>query len=349
MTFPDEDDRNQWSAEARWLSAALRGDDVERQRILREELPDGPPVTVTVPACLLAARRLFDERWDRRVITLFARRAVERVPAGYTVIPRHIEASLRGLLGETDLLTEDSAFTPVTARVALFAMVDELALDSGAIDELLVEAEAEVAKAEGLGLGDSKPDGGDVLPDAGPWRRTYRRYLTDDDFVPRRHPTPRRPLVYIPEKPKGWGQRIARPVSKAGLYLRSQTRRKDTDRLDLARIPNADLLRVARNAFAVAVVEYLPSDPDISEIAALTREARKSFGSELDLMKAEYLIRTALLEKMPLDGITSGDVYLSCVCLVTIMFDWWDSDDAASAIMARAEEMVESKGHVLAR
>jgi hypothetical protein len=70
MTFPDEDDRVPRSAEARWLRAALRGDDVERERVLREDLPDGPAVGVTVAACLLAARRLFDERWDRRVMPL---------------------------------------------------------------------------------------------------------------------------------------------------------------------------------------------------------------------------------------------------------------------------------------
>jgi hypothetical protein len=349
MTFPGEDHRMPRSAEARWLSAALRGDDAECARVLRRELPEGPQVEVVVPACLLAARRLFDERWDLRVITVFAQRVVERGPADDAVIPRYIEGFLRGMLGEMDLLTDDSAFTLEIPRVALFAMVDELALDDGAIDELLVEAEVETAKAKGLGLLESELDGDATLPDAGPWRRTYRRYLTDDDFVPRRHPTPRRPLVFSPEKAKGRRQGIAAPVSKAGRYLRSQTRRKDTDEWDLDQIPNADLLRVARNAFAAAVVRYLPPDPDISEIAALAGEARKSFRSEPNLMKAEYLVRTAMLEKMPLDGITSADVYISCVCMVSIIFDWWDSDDAASVIMAKAEEMVERKGHVLAR
>jgi hypothetical protein len=113
-------------------------------------------------------------------------------------------------------------------------MVDELELDDDAVDALLIGSEAEVAKAEGLGLMGPYADDGDPLPDDGSWRR-----------------------------------------------------------------------------------------------------------------KAEYLVRTAFAEKMSFGGITGGDVYTSCVTMLAVMFDWWDSDDAASYLMATAEEMVERKGHVL--
>jgi hypothetical protein len=353
MTFPDEDDRRLRSAELRWLRAALRGDDAERERISREEAPGGPPIAMTFAACVVAARRIFDERWDLRVITVFAQRIVERMPVAGTVFPRHIETLLRCALGDLILLTEAFpvmvAEAPETLRVALFAMVDELVLDDDAIDALIVETAAEVAKAEELALMEPYTGDGDPLPDGGTWRRTHQRYLIDGDFLPRRHAAARRPLVFIPEQPKGWRKGIAVPVSKAGLYLRSLTRRKLSGDSRVEQIPNADLLRVARTAFPIAATKYIPPDPDISDFAALARAARKSFGPEPDLMKAEYLARTALQEKVPLDGITSADVYLSCMSMLTIIFDWWDNDDAASYIMARAEELVEKKGHTLAK
>jgi hypothetical protein len=37
----------------------------------------------------------------------------------------------------------------------------------------------------------------------------------------------------------------------------------------------------------------------------------------------------------------------SCLFMLTIIFGWWGSDDSASYILARAEEVVEKKGHVL--
>jgi hypothetical protein len=344
----DEDGRFLRSAELRWLRAALQGDQAGRERILREELPGGPPIAMTSVACMVAARRVFDERWDRRVITMFAQRVVERIVTDGSIIARHIETFLRGALGETDLIAGAVPDSPGTPRVALFAMVNELGLDDAAVDALLAETEAEVAKMEGLGLVEDPEYDGDPLPDDGPWQRTHRRYLTDGDFVPRRHLTPRRPLVLFPEKPKGRA-RLASPISKAGLYLRSVTRRKLVGDGGVERIPNADLLRVVRTAFPIALAKYLPPDPDISDFTALARQARTSFGSELDLMKAEYLARLAGFEKIPLDGITSKDVYLSCLLMLTIIFDWWGSDDSASYILAQAEEVVEQKGHVLAK
>jgi hypothetical protein len=349
MTFPDEDGRLRRSAELRWLRAALRGDPAGRERIVREELPEGPPIAMTFAACVVAAPRVFDQRWDRRLITVFAQRVVERMPADGNIIARHIESFLRGALGETDLIAGAVGDSPGTPRVALFALADELALDDAAVDALLAETEAAVAEAEGPALVEESEYDGDPLPDDGPWQRTHRRYLTDGDFVPRRNPTPRRPQVFFPEKPKGWRAESASPVSQAGLYLRSLTRRRLSGESGVEQIPNADLLRVARTAFPIALAKYLPSDPDISDFAALAREARKSFGSEPDLMKAEYLARLAAHEKVPLDGINSGDVYLSCMSMLTIVFDWWDSDDSASYILARAEELVEKKGHVLAK
>ncbi|MEU4420197.1 hypothetical protein AB0F81_06195 [Actinoplanes sp. NPDC024001] len=281
----------------------------------------------------LLSARLFDDRWDRRVITTFARRVVERLPDGATIVPRHVEVVVRGLLGETELFGDaDHGEEPEIFLDVLFAMVDELGLDDAAVHALLADAEEQAARAEGLCLG---PDmDGDTVPDGGRWRRTRRRYLTDDDFVARRPATLRRPRLFIP----GDGPQ---PYSKAGRYLRGLTLRRPELGPPVEDVPNHDLLLVTRTALVAAAPRYFNPDPDIAEIAALARETRKTYGSELDLMKGEYLARTALNETVPLDGITSRDVYLCCTLLVCAIADWWSHNDAAvCAVIVDAEEYV---------
>ena len=66
-------------------------------------------------------------------------------------------------------------------------------------------------------------------------------------------------------------------------------------------------------------------------------------------MKSEYIARTATCEDVPLDGITSRDVYLSCFLMLTAIIDWWGQDPAmAEAIIGEAEEAVRASGHALA-
>jgi hypothetical protein len=332
------------SAEARWIRAALTGDEPERQRIAREELSGGPPGRVTPIAAMVAARRLFSEQWDRRVITTFARRLVERNPAASGLLPRDVEAVLRGMTGETELLT--TVPFEVVAEIclaSLLGLADELALNDEAVDVVLVEAERETTALAAVA---EPPDTNEAaVLDGDQWRRTFERLLTSDDFVPRGHSVARAPRPFPPAE-----RRDSEPGSKAGRYLRHLLRGESDAGPQASEIPQVDLLRVARLGFTIAVRSYyLYPDPDLTETMALALTTKAHRRPDIDLMKAEYLIRTVFGEKVPLDGITNRDVYPSCLFMLNTIIDAWDGDDGAlCAVLADAEEGVARRGNVLA-
>ncbi|MEU4244346.1 hypothetical protein [Actinoplanes sp. NPDC026619] len=333
------------SVEARWIRAALTSDGPERRRIAREELPGGPPLQVIPIACAVAARRLFGPQWDRRLITTFAQRVVDRSPAAAGLLPRDVESVLRGMTGETELLTgvPGEALAEITLA-SLLGLADELALDDEGVDVLLVEAERETAAVAAV----AEPPDADkaAVPDGDRWRRTFERYLSSDDFVPRAHPVARPPRPFPAEK-----GRYTEPASKAGRYLRHLLRGESGTGLQASEVPQVDLLRVARLAFTVAVRSYyLYPDPDLAETMALACATKAHHWPELNLMKAEYLTRTIFGEKLPLDGITNRDVYPSCVFMLNTIIDAWDGDDAAvCSVLADAEEGVALRGNALSR
>ena len=115
--------------------------------------------------------------------------------AAAALSPRDVEWVLRGMTGETELLTavpgEDLA---EISLVSLLGLADELALDDRAGDALLVEAERETAA---LAAVEEPPDTDEAaVPDGDRWRRTFEGCLTSDDFVPRAHPGARRPRPF---------------------------------------------------------------------------------------------------------------------------------------------------------
>jgi len=332
------------SAEARWLRAALIGDSRERRRIALEELPGGPPFQVTPLACGVAARQVFGEQWDRRLITTFARRLVERMAAAAGLMPREIEAYLRGMTGEVELLmiVPDELGDVIVA--SLLGLADQLAPDDRAVDALLVEAERQTAVMATL----VELPGTDqaAVPDSDRWQRTFEPFLTSDDFVPRAHPVARPPRPFPAEE-----GRSTLPASQAGRYLRRLLRGEMDDELRASEVPMADLLRVARLAFTIAVRSYyLHPDPDLFETMALVSATKARRWPGIDLMKAEYLTRLVFGEKVPLDGITNRDVLPSCVFMLQTIIDAWGGDDAAlCSVLADAEEGIAEQGNVLAR
>jgi hypothetical protein len=332
------------SAEARWIRAALTGDGRERRRIAVEELPGGPPFQVTLIACGVAARQVFGEQWDRRVITTFARRLVERMPAAAGLLPREIEAILRGLTGQVELLTivPDELGDIIVA--SLLGLADQLALDDRAVDALLVEAERQMAVVATI----EEPPSADeaAVPDSDRWQRTFEPFLTSDDFVPRAHPVARPPRPFPADE-----GRSTPPASLAGRYLRSLLRGEIDAEPRASDVPMADLLRVARLAFTIAVRSYyLYPDPDLVETMALVSATKARRWPGIDLMKAEYLTRLVFGEKVPLDGITNRDVYPSCVFMLHTIIDAWAGDDAAlCSVLADAEEGIAEQGNILAR
>lgn len=332
------------SAEVRWLRAALTGDGQERRRIALEELPGGPPFQVTVIACGVAARQVFGEQWDRRVITTFARRLAERMPAAAGLLPRELEAILRGMTGETELLTIVPDELGDIILASLLGLADQLALDAPAVDALLAEAERQTAVVATI----EEPPSADeaAVPDSDRWQRTFEPLLTSDDFVPRAHPVARPPRPFPAEE-----GRSVEPASRAGRYLRHLMLHERHNGPPVDEIPMIDLLRVARLAFTIAVRSYyLHPDPDLVETMALASATKAQQWPEIDLMKAEYLIRIVFGEKVPLDGITNRDAYPSCVFMLRTIIDAWDSDDAAlCSILADAEEGVALRGNILAR
>jgi hypothetical protein len=344
MVTPDGSALVPRSAEARWLRASLTGNAGERRRVAHEELAGGPPFQVTPLACGVAARRLFGMQWDRRVMTIFAGRLVDRTPAAAGLNPRDIEAILRGMTGEIDLLTAIPGVRVTEIFLALlFGLADELALDDRAVDELLVEAERETAAAANLAV----PPPADEAPvlDDDRWRRTFERHLTDDEFVPRAHPVARPFRPFSAED-----RRFELPASKAGRYLRDLVGREPKTGPKASEVPLVDQLRVARLAFTIAVRTFLHTDPDLAETMAVVLLTRSGRWPGIDVMKAEYLIRTIFKEKVPLDGITNRDVLPSSIFMLYAIVDAWDGDDGAiCSVIADAEEGVARRGNVLAR
>jgi hypothetical protein len=334
---------------ARWLRAALTGDDEERRRIARDESVDGPPLELSVAACGILAARLFDERWDRRLISTFAERVVARVPSAPALVSRHIEAVLRGLTWETELLvTADYDDAPDIILAPLFALADELGLDDDAVDALLVHAEKEALKVVALV---PPPEPGDDPPPKHHWKRTYERFLTADDFPPRGHDAARPPRPFPAERyPVRRWRRRPEPASVAGRYLRSRLLRQFGRGPQSSEVPDDDAFKMVREAFTVAVKMYLHPEPELAETLALASAARATFWSELDLLKAEYLTRWTLGEKMPFTGINRGDLYPSALFMLGAIMDAWNNDDAAvCAVLVEAEGVVEAKGHTLMR
>lgn len=332
------------SAEARWLRAALTGDASQRRRIAHEELAGGPPFQLIPAACAVAGLRLFGAQWDRRVTTVLARRIVEQTPAGASLLPRDVEAVMRGMSGEGELmLAVPGEVLAECILASVFGLADELMLDERGVDALLIEAERELAVAAAV---EQPPDADDVpVPDDDRWRRTFEQRLTSGDFVPRAHPVARPPRSFPIEKG------LSRlPASKAGRYLRNLLRRDSDSGPQVSEVPNADLLRVARMAFTAAVRLYLHPDPDLAETMALSSFTKANHWLEIDLMKAEYITRTVFGEKLPFDGISGRDVYPSCVFMLRSIIETWDRDDAAICyVLGFAEASVAQQGKILAR
>jgi hypothetical protein len=348
MSSSDDGETALRSAEVRWLHAALTGDDRERERIARGELAGGLPFEVSVAACTLLAGRLFDERWDRRLISTFAERVVATMPAASALLPRHIEASLRGMTGEAELLTPANyEGGPGIVLAPLFALADELALDDGAVGALLVEAEREAAKAALLTM--PQEPGDDPVPAGDQWRRINRRYLTDNDFPVREHAVARQPRRFPADRyPVRRWRRKPEPASVAGRYLRNLVLRQHDREPRVSEVSDVDVFKMTRAAFTIAVKMYLHPDPELVETMALASAARATFWADLDLLKTEYLTRWILGEKMTFTGITRRDVYASCSLQLAAIIDAWDNDDVAvCAILVEAERDVAASGHVL--
>ncbi len=354
------------SAEARMLSAELRGD--ERQwRRLRTEPARGWWLDVMPVACTVAARRRFGRYTDRRIVTHFATRFVELSPDGARFTARDVDAVIRGITGEDSLLLPlEPELVNRIMYAALFALVDDLQLDDKAVDALLAEAENEIAAAHAAMP--TPPPAPDVPPvELGLHQRTHRRYLGDDDHWPQRLPELRPPRelagidgfgeVVVPpldhtgraqkDRQRGSGQL---PSSRAGRSVRASLLRDQAEQNRIGEVANADLLRVTRSAFSVALRRYLHPDPDVREIAALVALTRNVFHADLDPMKAEYIARAAMGEQVPLDGLTSKDVYLACSLMLGTIVDWWHQDaPTVNAVIVEAEEAVSESGYVLVR
>jgi len=343
MDSPEDSAVGPRLAESRWLRAALTGDIRERRRIALEELPGGPPFQVTPIACGVAARQVFGEQWDRRVITTFARRIVERLPAAAGLLPREIEAWLRGNTGEVELLlmVPDELGDIVVA--SLLGLADQLALDDRAVDVLLVEAERQMAVVATIEAPPGTEQAG--VSDSDRWQRTFEPFLTGDDFVPRAHSVARPPRPFPAEE-----RLSTQPASQAGRYLRRLLRGEMDDELRAMDVPMVDLLRVGRLAFTIAVRSYyLHPDPSLLETMALASATKARRWPGIDLMKAEYLTRLVFGEKVPLDGITNRDVLPSCIFMLQTIIDAWGGDDAAlCSVLVDAEDGIAEQGNVLA-
>lgn len=337
--------------EGQMLSAELRGDKSAWRRLRKADAP-GEWWEVTPVAFVLAARRRFTADVDRRTATRFAVRFVSQAPDAGTFSARDVEAVVRGSTGEDALLT---AVDPETRTrimyAALFALADDLQLDDGAADELVVQVEQQVAAA--YRVVDVPPAGPADAPriDFDFHRRTRRRYLSDDDVLPGPPGVPRRPRAPQDDRKVHKKRRdVPRPSTLAGRYLRASLRRDTTERARIGEVSNGDLLRIYRSAIGVALESYLHPDPTLPEITALVVLARDTFYPDLDVMKTEHVARAALNEDVPLDGLTSKDVYLASALMMTIIADWWDRDDAAiSSVAVAAEAKVAATGYQLAR
>ena len=334
------------------LSAELRGDDAEQRRLRAAWTTDAWDEVIPV-AFALAVRRRFGRYGDRRVTTRFAKRFVARAPEGTDFKAREVEAVLRGVSGEDALLaTVDPGTAGGIMHAGLVALVDDLDLDDDAVNQLVVAAEQQISAAyRAVG---TPPDGPPDAPRSvlETYRRTHRRYLRDEDLLPDRQGEPRRPRAPQDDSSTAGRKRreVSGPVSLAGRYLRASMLRDTAERDSLGTVPSLDLTRVFRSALIAALPRYLHPDPSLPEITALVLLARDTFHAELDVLKTEYVARAALDEDVPIDGLTSKDVFLACSLMLMVIADWWGQDEAAiSDVVVAAEERVAESGHRLAR
>lgn len=341
MTARDSGDVPLRSVEARLLRAALRDDERERDRIIAE-LDGGWPVGILTAAFVLAARRRFDDRWDRRVVLAFARRFVAQAPGGAGFAVRDAELLLRGVTGDPHLIAATAEVKDLSELyyALLLALADDLGLDDAAVDKLLAKAVRETAAAMQR---EEPPEETRVDPAVlRRYRRIHRRYLTDQEMVQSVRPAPREPSP-LSFQPSG-GHR--EPVTRAGRHLRSVLLGAGGPADD---IPDMDLLRIARATLVEALVRYLPPNPEVSEIAALVRAASEAHPNQFHPMKAEYMVRLMMGEEgVPRDGINQGDVYLICGLLLQVIFVASHRDDAALCMMiVAAEEILAEMGRDL--
>lgn len=338
------------TSEGQLLSAELRGEESVWRR-LRGAMSSDEWWEVVPVAFVLAARRRFTPDVDRRTATRFAVRFVAQAPSGAVFSARDVEAVLRGVTGEDAILAAVAAETRVRIMYAvLFALADDLELDDAAVDELVVQAEQQIAAAyRAVDVPLAGPaDAPSITFDF--HRRAGRRYLNDDDVLPSRPGRPRRPRSPLDDKKARKKRReVPRPSTLAGRYLRATLRRDDVERARIGEVSNADLLRIHRSAVGAALASYLYPDPSLPEITALVTLTRDTYYADLDVMKTEHVARAALYEDVPLEGLTSKDVYLASSLMLMIIADWWEQDDAAiSSVAVAAEAKVAATGYQLA-
>ncbi|MCA2212583.1 hypothetical protein [Jidongwangia harbinensis] len=333
------------------LSAELRGDEREWHRIRDAELSGDWWYEVMPVSFILAARRRFGEH-DRRTVTHFVRRFLTAFPGAEAFTHRDAEAVIRGALGEDWLLTAvDGERAGPVMYAALFALIDDLRLTDEQADELLADAEREIAAA--YRSVQTPPPGPADAPALtfGMHRRTRQQLLPDEGLLPSRLAALREPRGYHGDKARKHGRRgrSPQPSTLAGRRLRAVLLRDPEERARVDEVSDTDLLRLYQAAFATALPIYLHPDPDVREIAALAKLTRDVFYQELDLMKTEFLARAALGEVVPLEGISNKDRYLSWTLALTTIADWWNSDTTAvDTVITDAEKAVAEAGYNLA-
>ena len=273
----------------------------------------------------LAARWLFKERGDMRIITVFAQRFAASEPRFSS---RDVEAVIRGSIGEPHLL--DTVEYKTWMRIApgiVPGLVAGLGLDERGIAELLAVAR-EHDEA-------TRTDGDFEWPKL-PKLRAGRlpHYLGPDDLG-KDQPARRRPPRPFSARPQDSAVRTL-----AGRFVEAWLREEDTDELD-EQVEYEDRLRVMQAAMAVAVRLYLHLDPDIREIAALVEIARDRYDAEMDAMLAEYLVRDAFGERVYLADAADFDVFETSAFILATVMDEWDGDDTAvRAVVAEAEATI---------
>ena len=332
------------STEGRLLRAALRGDRREADRQI-VEMRGGWPLVLLPFAFIVAARRWFDDRWDRGVVLTFARRFVVQAPGGSSFAVADAELMLRGFTGDAHLIAASSEIEnlPELYYALLLALADELDVGDADVDELLAaaaqESEAVSARVEMPGNADVDST---VLRR---YRRIHRRYLADADLMPRPRSALRDPVLLTAATVHG---AYAEPASRAGRYLRSVM--GGSGMRASADIPDMDLLRIARQTLLEALLRYLPEDPDVREIAEFVRLAAQAHPGQFHPMKAEYVVRLMMGEEyVPRDGINRQDVYVICALLLQVIFESSHRDDAALCMLiVEAEEMLAEMGKDLA-
>lgn len=345
MSSPEHDDVGLPSAEAQLLGAALRGETRERDRVLAKHQADSWPMELVTAAYALVARRWWDERWDRRVVFAFARRFVDQAPGGSGFLVRDVEAMLRAATGELYLAASlaDAPRLPELPYALLLALADDLNMGDTEVDPLLAEAAQERAAA--LAMVEPLEDAVNEPVALRRYRRIHRRYLMDDDVVPRRPEPPREPRPV--DAVRGAGGH-AGPATRAGRFLRSYL--LGIEGPAAGEVSDADRFRIVRSTLSEALWLYLPEDPDLREISALVRGAQAAYPQDVDPMKAEYTVRLIMGETVSLDGMKKRDIYRNGAAMLQVIAEWWQRDQAVlTEVIEDAEKTLARQGNVLAR